>query len=515
MVTALKREPEVMASKKWRGIKLYTIGHSTRTLDELVAMLRAFDISVLADIRTISPLPPQPSVQRRCASRRLSARRRLRYVHLPELGGLRRARKDSPNTAWRNASFRGFADYMMTEDFEAGLAELHALTAERQSRSDVRGGRAVALPSLPRRRRPDRPRSPCRAHHRLQARDAAPHDAVRRRRRYSVSPIPARTPQRVPLATRAPFHLEATVRVLQRRPTNLVDVWEPDRYLRVLQTADDLALVEVENRGTIDAPDLRFVVRRGNPSTATRAALGQTLRKVLGLDLDPEPLQRLWPNPNAGCAPRRWRCAGMRPPRFAELFEAFANVVPFQQLSLDAGVAIVGRLVERFGKRSSTTDVASTPFQRPRSSPRLDLGALRECGLSLRKAESLRPVASAIESGELTEEKLSRHEHEEALRFLAELQGIGPWSASLVLLRGLGRLDVFPPGDVGVARGLGSLMRLETDLARSGRRALRRPAGLPLLLFPGRQPAGQGSHPRGSFAVLNRAPGGPAGPAEA
>ena len=89
------------------------------------------------------------------------------------------------------------------------------------------------------------------------------------------------------------------------------------------------------------------------------------------------------------------------------------------------------------------------------------LGALRECRLSLRKAETLRRVASAMESGELTEEKLSRMGSKEAIRFLAELKGIGPWSASLVLLRGLGRLDVFPPGDVGVTRGLGSLMRLE------------------------------------------------------
>jgi DNA-3-methyladenine glycosylase II len=80
--------------------------------------------------------------------------------------------------------------------------------------------------------------------------------------------------------------------------------------------------------------------------------------------------------------------------------------------------------------------------------------------MSLRKAVTLRRVASAIESGELTEENLRRMASKEAILFLTELQGIGPWSASLVLLRGLGRLDVFPPGDVGVARGLGTLMRL-------------------------------------------------------
>lgn len=108
---------------------IYTVGHSTRTLDELVALLKAFDISVLADIRTIPRSRHNPQFNGDALRSALRSRR-LRYVHLPELGGLRRPRKDSPNTAWRNASFRGFADYMLTEDFEAGIAKLHALTAE-------------------------------------------------------------------------------------------------------------------------------------------------------------------------------------------------------------------------------------------------------------------------------------------------------------------------------------------------------------------------------------------------
>jgi uncharacterized protein (DUF488 family) len=121
----------VATSKPWKGIKLYTIGHSTRTLDEFVAMLRAFEVSVLADIRTIPRSRHNPQFNGDALRSSLRARR-LRYVHLPELGGLRRARKDSPNGAWRNASFRGFADYMLTEDFEIGLAKLHALTDERR-----------------------------------------------------------------------------------------------------------------------------------------------------------------------------------------------------------------------------------------------------------------------------------------------------------------------------------------------------------------------------------------------
>ncbi|HUQ50943.1 MAG TPA: AlkA N-terminal domain-containing protein, partial [Gammaproteobacteria bacterium] len=150
------------------------------------------------------------------------------------------------------------------------------------------------------------------------------------------------------LATSAPFHLEATVRVLQRRPTNPVDVWRDACWERVFKTADGLVLSVVENRGSIDSPDLRFAIRAGSPSTATLASLEQTLRQMLNLDLDPALLaaaaHRL-PALRATAAALR----GMRPPRFVDLFEVFLNVVPFQQLSIDAGAAILGRLVERFG----------------------------------------------------------------------------------------------------------------------------------------------------------------------
>ena len=83
----------------------------------------------MVDIRTIPRSRHNPQFDRE-ALRSALPRRHLRYVHLPLLGGLRRTRQDSPNTGWQNASFRGYADYMLTDDFERGLAELHALTAE-------------------------------------------------------------------------------------------------------------------------------------------------------------------------------------------------------------------------------------------------------------------------------------------------------------------------------------------------------------------------------------------------
>lgn len=261
----------------------------------------------------------------------------------------------------------------------------------------------------------------------------------------------------------APFHLEATARVLQRRPGNLVDAWEQGRYRRVLETPQGLAWAEVENRGTIDAPDVRYRLRGARPgSHAARAALVQTLRRVLGLGVDPKPLLRL-AQAEPGLRPAALALRGMRPPRFTGLFEAFASVVPFQQLSLDAGVAIVGRLVERFGACLETEGRRLHAFPAAQRIAEARLSGLRQCGLSARKAEALRTLARSVGSGELNEKTLCALSTQDALLALSALPGIGPWSASLVLLRGLGRLDVFPPGDVGAARGLRALMRLRAD----------------------------------------------------
>jgi uncharacterized protein (DUF488 family) len=110
----------------WRGVRIFTVGHSTRALDELVRMLEAFEISILVDIRSIprSRHNPQFNID---ALRVALPSQNLRYAHVAELGGLRKAWKDSPNGAWRNQSFRGFADYMLTEDFETGLTKLRVL----------------------------------------------------------------------------------------------------------------------------------------------------------------------------------------------------------------------------------------------------------------------------------------------------------------------------------------------------------------------------------------------------
>src|SRR6266540_2042529 len=105
---------------------IYTVGHSTRALDEFIALRDGHGIRTLADVRTVPKSRRHPQFVREALAESLD-RAEMRYVHLLELGGLRRPRRDSPNDGWRNESFRGYADYLATEEFERGLARLLAL----------------------------------------------------------------------------------------------------------------------------------------------------------------------------------------------------------------------------------------------------------------------------------------------------------------------------------------------------------------------------------------------------
>ncbi|HEX8908516.1 MAG TPA: DUF488 domain-containing protein [Anaeromyxobacteraceae bacterium] len=117
------------ASPGWGRARVLAVGHSTRPLEELIALLRSTGAITLADVRTIPRSRRNPQYDQQALEPALAAAG-IRYAHLARLGGLRHARKDSPNGGWHNASFRGYADYMQTGDFEEGLVELRALARE-------------------------------------------------------------------------------------------------------------------------------------------------------------------------------------------------------------------------------------------------------------------------------------------------------------------------------------------------------------------------------------------------
>jgi uncharacterized protein (DUF488 family) len=111
---------------------IFTVGHSTHPIEEFVDLLKAHGVEQLVDVRTIPKSRHNPQFNSEALDPTLASQGIL-YTHMPALGGLRHARKDSVNTAWRNASFRGYADYMQTPEFSQGIHSLIGLGRARQT----------------------------------------------------------------------------------------------------------------------------------------------------------------------------------------------------------------------------------------------------------------------------------------------------------------------------------------------------------------------------------------------
>ncbi|HEV8618630.1 MAG TPA: DUF488 domain-containing protein [Candidatus Udaeobacter sp.] len=111
--------------------RIWTIGHSTRAIDIFISLLEENGIKVVADVRRLPGSKRYPQFNRETLAKSLKEHG-IRYEHFPELGGRRKAKKDSHNTAWRNASFRGYADHMETEEFRTGIERLLDLAQETQ-----------------------------------------------------------------------------------------------------------------------------------------------------------------------------------------------------------------------------------------------------------------------------------------------------------------------------------------------------------------------------------------------
>jgi uncharacterized protein (DUF488 family) len=116
----LAKEPE---------LTILTIGHSTRTLDEFVGMLEAYGVTLVVDVRTVPRSRHNPQFNKETLPSNLK-KYGIKYIHMPDIGGLRRPKHDSENLAWRNNSFRGYADYMQTKEFTDNLLKIIALARE-------------------------------------------------------------------------------------------------------------------------------------------------------------------------------------------------------------------------------------------------------------------------------------------------------------------------------------------------------------------------------------------------
>ena len=216
---------------------------------------------------------------------------------------------------------------------------------------------------------------------------------------------------------------------------------------------------------------------------AVRAAVTSALERLLGLHIDlTEFYQFATHDRRLGPLAQRFR--GMKPPRFATVFEGVINAMACQQVTLTLGVRLLNRLAAACGAAFGEGDEAVHAFPRPADLAGLSPADLRQFGFSRQKGRAMIELAQSVAEGHLDLEALADLPDDEAVNRLCELRGVGRWTAEYVLLRGLGRTHVFPGDDVGARNNLRRWLRLTKPLDYQGvRRVLSRWDGYAGLVY--------------------------------
>ena len=215
--------------------------------------------------------------------------------------------------------------------------------------------------------------------------------------------------------------------------------------------------ISARQGGDADSPTLEVEAAGSLPQATLADVARVTLVRVLGLSYDTSAFHRLAAaDPHLG--PLVAALRGIHPPRYPSAFEALVNAVACQQITLSLGIRVLNRLVEAYGLEVD----GAHAFPRPEDLAGADPEALRSLGLSNQKARTVVEVAQRVASGALDLEGLASLGDESAIARLVEQRGVGRWTAEYVLLRGLGRVHVFPGDDSGLRRNLKQWLDLPT-----------------------------------------------------
>jgi DNA-3-methyladenine glycosylase II len=270
----------------------------------------------------------------------------------------------------------------------------------------------------------------------------------------------------------APFRLDLTAWALRRRAHNALDRFDKSTYRRVVSIDDrEPVALSVTQDAAPGAPRLSVLLAGRPIDERVEAGVRGALQRLLGLSIDLSAFAAMAePDPLLG--PLAGRMRGLKPPRFATVFEALVNGVACQQLSLDVGIHLLNRLTAAHGRPVSCDPDGPCAFPDPDQLASLPPDELRRHGFSLSKARTIVEIAQAVAAGELDLESLDQLDDAAAVERLTRLRGIGRWTAEYVLLRGLGRLHVFPGDDVGAHNKLRRFFDIDMPLDYDGVRRL-------------------------------------------
>lgn len=223
-------------------------------------------------------------------------------------------------------------------------------------------------------------------------------------------------------------------------------------YRRVVEDEKgDLVLLEAQEEGEgRNSIRLRMTTEGRMTKSAQNAGL-EAIKHILAFDLDLGPFYRMAKD-DVNLAPIVNKFRGLKPIRYLSVFEALVTAITAQQVNLTFAGSIRGRMVKRWGRKLRVDGKTHYAFPRPERLARARVSTFRTMQFSERKAEYVIGVARAALEGRLDESELRILPIDEAVARLTEIRGVGRWTAEQMLFRALGRVEVFPGGDLGVQK---------------------------------------------------------------
>lgn len=268
----------------------------------------------------------------------------------------------------------------------------------------------------------------------------------------SAAPAAGRFVTRFEIDPARPYSLGATAERFARFP-DAVDLFDGARYRRLLPVRP-AALLSVTQSGRPGAAVLRVELEGpGAHSAAARLAATRILERSLGTATDIRPFERAFrSDPLLGPAIRRFR--GLRVAGAPTVWEALVLAVLAQQIHMGFAASIRHDLVHAFGRRTRIGGAPFFDFPSPQSIAKAGGRGLRGFRLSKAKRDTLLRLARAFSGEGLREEDLAAKSDEEVIERLTKIRGVGRWTAEVALLRGMGRPDAFPAGDLSIVKYL-------------------------------------------------------------
>jgi DNA-3-methyladenine glycosylase II len=229
--------------------------------------------------------------------------------------------------------------------------------------------------------------------------------------------------------------------------------YEKNRFGQIIRTNGKLILATVKSEGTIDKPKLSAELKSDKALTQDDAKKAQeTISVLFSLNFDLAPFyedvktddtmtrvtQKLW---------------GLKSPTTQTAFEALIDSIVEQQISLKVANSIESKLTKRFGDALSIDGEVYYAYPTPQKLASVGIDAIRQCGLSQRKAEYIQGIAELVADGELNLEKLKNcGSANEIISELDRVRGVGLWTAELTMLRGMQKFEALPADDLGLRR---------------------------------------------------------------